>query len=315
MFPYSIKFILNCLKIIGFINLNDFKHTWQNQLMKVYCFLFHCFYMTMLSAHLIGIITRSFQYLPEFYDRLLDNVTMSWIYIECWTFRVNMKSFENLMDYMTNNFSAADESLSLESHKSAIFFFRFLVVFGLLALVTVVVETQSSLSSAETVRLGEIYKRSRPERRLPTIYWIPFVDDSESPAYEILFVTIVYIVFNILMMGLVCTSVIPMIVKYQIGQYDILCKYLEMLGHTHLSPEGDRIYYTNIETNSYVRSDVAVQLEEQVVDYDRYFCRQLILFHHKLIDFQTRVSFLRGLYTLKGFYLPYPFVGSPSLLL
>uniref|UniRef100_A0A8D9E892 Odorant receptor n=1 Tax=Cacopsylla melanoneura TaxID=428564 RepID=A0A8D9E892_9HEMI len=47
-------------------------------------------------------------------------------------------------------------------------------------------------------------------------------------------------------------SFIPIIAIHVEGQFQILCKHLELMGHPHRNPEGKQIFYTDFETDQYV---------------------------------------------------------------
>ncbi|KAL1462901.1 hypothetical protein WDU94_014704 [Cyamophila willieti] len=82
------------------------------------------------------------------------------------------------------------------SHARALLILRVIFVLSAITLSFSIIETYFPVSKEEIELLRYIYKRSRPERRLQTNFWIPFLDDSESPTYEIIF----YVEFYLILM-------------------------------------------------------------------------------------------------------------------
>lgn len=74
-FPYSTKFILDLLEKIGFMSSYEFKKKWHNDLMKIYCTLFHIFMIICIISYNLSVTTRSIRYLPEFYQRLMEHIS------------------------------------------------------------------------------------------------------------------------------------------------------------------------------------------------------------------------------------------------
>ncbi|KAL1451082.1 hypothetical protein WDU94_003376 [Cyamophila willieti] len=75
----------------------------------------------------------------------------------------------------------------------------------------------------------------------------------------------VYMFFVFIFCYVASVSFVPIAVIHIQGQFQILCKHLEMVGHPHKNSEGKNIFYTNFETNQYVLvSDV---LREGNSDY------------------------------------------------
>ncbi|KAL1450986.1 hypothetical protein WDU94_003288 [Cyamophila willieti] len=158
-----------------------------------------------------------------------------------------------------------------------------------------IVETYFPVSDQEIELLRYIYKRARPERRLQTNFWIPFLDDSESPTYEIIFYFEFYLILLIILAATVSISGIPLLVIYLGGQYDILYHHVKLIGRTHKDQFGDVIYYTNFETGSFLKLKPRSQWKVNQDVYNQYYCHQVIKFHQKLIGFQDK---------LRRFYSP-----------
>lgn len=122
----------------------------------------------------------------------------------------------------------------------------------LIALSGSILETMLSVSETELEIRHSVYRTKHPERRLPYNVRVPFIDETETWWFEILYATSVYITFFYWTWSTLVLCLIPIIVIHVRGQYDILCKYVAMIGCEHRDSEGYRIYYTSIEDNQYL---------------------------------------------------------------
>ncbi|KAL1454362.1 hypothetical protein WDU94_010631 [Cyamophila willieti] len=165
----------------------------------------------------------------------------------------------------------------------------FVLVSASIILSCSIVETYFPVSDQEIELLRYIYKRARPERRLQTNFWIPFLDDSESPTYEIIFYFEFYLIILIILAATVSISGIPLLVIYLRGQYEILYHHVKLIGRTHKDQFGDVIYYTNFETGSFLKLKARSQWKVNQDVYNQYYCHQVIKFHQKLIGFQDKL--------------------------
>uniref|UniRef100_A0A8D9AD41 Odorant receptor n=1 Tax=Cacopsylla melanoneura TaxID=428564 RepID=A0A8D9AD41_9HEMI len=289
-FPYSLKFFVKFGQVIGFLSRYEFKKKWQNQLMRIYCFVFNLIAVTALISHLLSTATRSIRYLPEFCQRLFEDLAFYLFWGECVFYKVTLNRFDKLMNFMHQHFSTANMQIVQSSHARAMFFLRLVFILTVASLSFSIIETYFPVSDEETELLRYIYKRARPERRLQTNFWIPFLDDSESPTYEIMFYLEFYLIFLIAVSSTVSFAAIPMLVTYMEGQYEILYLHVKMIGSVHRDHYGDVIYYTNFETGSTFKLNPRSDWKINQVVYDRYYCHQVIKFHRKLLRFQDKVS-------------------------
>uniref|UniRef100_A0A8D8Z5Q0 Uncharacterized protein n=1 Tax=Cacopsylla melanoneura TaxID=428564 RepID=A0A8D8Z5Q0_9HEMI len=100
-----------------------------------------------------------------------------------------------------------------------------------------------------------------------------------------------------------------MIMIHVEGQIKILCNYIEMLGCPHKDSEGNRIFYKQFETNSYVlvssilnkhpstscKTTQEVKLLNRINlrmmrAYEQDYFKQLVRFHQKVLTFIEQVS-------------------------
>ncbi|KAL1457063.1 hypothetical protein WDU94_001736 [Cyamophila willieti] len=96
---------------------------------------------------------------------------------------------------MQGRFSQANRAVVQAAVWNECGYFCAVVVIGTFTVCGSIIETYFSVSKEEIEHLRYIYKRSHPERRLQTNFWVPFVDDSESYYYEVIFHVEFYLIF------------------------------------------------------------------------------------------------------------------------
>ncbi|KAL1456116.1 hypothetical protein WDU94_000868 [Cyamophila willieti] len=96
-----------------------------------------------------------------------------------------------------------------------------------------------------------VYRTKHSERRLPFDVRFPFIDETESWAYEILFVYHLYILTYFSVCAASILNIMPVPMIHLRGQYEILCKYINLIGEEHRDAAGNAIYYKNIKENHY----------------------------------------------------------------
>lgn len=135
------------------MSLYELKKSWQNQCMRIYCFSFHVLAILALLSHFLSTTTRSIRYLPEFYERLMEDLVFLLVYIESFIFKLSLTSFQEIMSYMLAIFSCADGRIAFKCNAKAVSFFRLFIVFVTLALSGSIVETYVPISEEEKERL------------------------------------------------------------------------------------------------------------------------------------------------------------------
>ncbi|KAI5752863.1 hypothetical protein M8J77_021237 [Diaphorina citri] len=143
-----------------------------------------------------------------------------------------------------------------------------------------------------------VYRTKHPERRQQYNIRIPFIDETESWAYEIIYLFETYLNVMFICLYSVYVTLFPVIITHFCAQYEILCKYLVMLGEEHRDSDGNVIFYSNIERNEFSikmykslkqnRTALKKELVKQE-DYEINYLRQIINFHQKLLGFQDEL--------------------------
>lgn len=162
------------------------------------------------------------------------------------------------------------------------------------ALVGALLQAMIPLSDEElAIRRRSYPTKQHPERRHPAGYGFPFIDESESWAFEIIFFLWVH---NASMLACITTSnfcVIPIAFIHIKGQYEILVKFIENLGKQQFTNEAGReIFYTNIVTNEFCFVPVndkqgrkfdkkTLELRQKYIE-QQYF-KQIVQFHQKML--------------------------------
>lgn len=297
--PHYIHVLCKFLEIIGYLNEFRFKRNWLNLLKKIYFIWFHCIHTTALISQLISTCTRSIRYVPEFLSRLLESFALYLFYLECLFILFQFKQLQGLMKFIENSFSTADECVLKRCNQRARKMVTTFLILSAVGLSGSFLETYFPLSQKEMDLVRYVYKRKYPERRFQTNFWIPFVDDSEFWCYEIIIHFELYWTITTWLMALTSVCYIPMFANYIEGQYIILRKYIEKIGHIHRDKKGHRIFYTNIIKKKvmYVGADNELRhrfkfksMQEIEDIYQQNYCRQIIQFHQMIIRFQEQAS-------------------------
>uniref|UniRef100_A0A8D8W4G3 Uncharacterized protein n=1 Tax=Cacopsylla melanoneura TaxID=428564 RepID=A0A8D8W4G3_9HEMI len=95
-FPYSIKFICALLALIGCRSDYKFKRAWQNRMARFYCHFYTVTSVVALLAHILGTTTRAVRELPEFLQRLLEDLAFTLFLVDCLLFKYNFKVNDNI---------------------------------------------------------------------------------------------------------------------------------------------------------------------------------------------------------------------------
>ncbi|KAI5725880.1 hypothetical protein M8J77_021186 [Diaphorina citri] len=250
-YPHAINTLCKLFDYIGYTN----RHT-SSRLHKVktiYSVCFHCLYITYLVSHFISTVTQSIRYLPEFLQRLVEDLAINSFYWECTFYLINYAEIQTLVHRMEKSFSTANQRTVESANRKATLTVVTFTILGTVALSGSILETYFPVSQQELDLLGYIYNRKFPQRRLVSTFWIPFIDESEACYYQVLYVVELYLLFYLLAMIVVSMSTIPLFIFYIESQYAILGEFIEKIGHIHRDAQGNRIVYTDIVRNESVR--------------------------------------------------------------
>uniref|UniRef100_A0A8D8QG25 Odorant receptor n=1 Tax=Cacopsylla melanoneura TaxID=428564 RepID=A0A8D8QG25_9HEMI len=191
------------------------------------------------------------------------------------------------MTFMANHFSQANRNVIQWCHLvDRTYFYGLLAVTALTYCGSIIVCYFPS-SAEETELMRYIYKRSHPERQFQTSFWFPFIDDSESYYYEVIFYAQFFLIYLQVFIGNTAMSAIPCLIVHLIGQYKILCEFIEKFGREE-NPNGFYIYYTDLKNNRFIVRNKPLTGKSKE-KYERSFCRQVIRYHQELLQFQKKV--------------------------
>ncbi|KAI5700682.1 hypothetical protein M8J75_001969 [Diaphorina citri] len=285
VYPQPLKKLCFYLEFIGYVNFNRFQKPWQNKCMTIYCNTMHILGLIAIASHLISTITRARRYMPEFFQRLFEDLGFNLYYMECLIFKWNYERLNNLMTCMENKFSTVNSNVVREcQRKEKCIFYGFLVL-AACTMGATMIEACLPLSQKELDILAFVYQRKNPERKLPSNFWIPYIDDSVSWYYEILFLCQFYMGYLIVIMATVTMTTIPLIVTHLEGQYIILCQNI-----MDISRPGPNDYVINkLEKNKPNKLKRLRQIVTQRKLYQQRYCRLLVQFHQKLLRFQDEM--------------------------
>lgn len=288
-YPHLIGVLYNILEFIGHTNKIRFKSRWMNKAKHWYQVWFHLVAAIVLSSHLLSTCTRSIRYVPEFFQRLVEDLAFNLFYIDCLMYLFNYDKLQALVKFLETSFSMANKQVMQNCHYKAKVTIIVFILVGAFSMYGPFVETYFQISDKELEILRYVYQRKYPERRLQTNFWIPFIDDSESWYYEAIFIFQFYLFFMLVALASCSTCLIQLLVIYIEGQYSILSEYIEKIGTVHRDSRGNVIFYRDIIKNKiiYVNRKNYVRYKHE---YEKDYCRQIVQFHQMLIRFQQQVN-------------------------
>lgn len=297
----TVKFLFIWLEKFGAINFHRFPTPRDDKIQNVFVFFNTIVFLVYLLFHLTNTLTRAIRYRPEFIQTLLEDWVTFFLMFGILQFRLRYRQLNQLADIMENSFSKAYPKISnrcaQKSRKVLTIFFG--VVFT--AVCVSFIETVLPMSESELAIRRHVYQTRYPERRLPYNLCVPGLDDTEPGVYATLYLLSAYVMFNYLFWVCLSVSTMPIMAIHIRGQYEILSKFVEMIGSEHRDKRGYRIYYTSIERNEYFikmytretlgRKNTRTLKDRMEITYEREFLRQIIDFHRKLLSFRSKVSY------------------------
>uniref|UniRef100_A0A8D9B3T3 Uncharacterized protein n=1 Tax=Cacopsylla melanoneura TaxID=428564 RepID=A0A8D9B3T3_9HEMI len=312
----SVKHIVTIQELFGMVNFKRSPSDRRNHLQSLYVWFQNCLLLIFTLGQSFSVITRAPRYYPEVVQTFLENFIMFIFLYVVYNLNTNHKQFYSLCK-IPDKFSKADEGIvqkyNLRNNQYCVGIF--VVMFG--ALLGSVCETILPISSGELDIRRHVYRTKHPERRHPSVIRIPFIDESESWAYGIIYLLELYCLtyFTVCLSTMICLS--PMAMIQLKGQYEILCKYIGMIGQEHKNSMGQTIFYHNIETHEYTieietpknqtrkqnKSELAREKMKRQKIYETYYLRQVIRFHHNLLAFQDKVN-IRNILSEAGDTIP-----------
>lgn len=158
-----------------------------------------------------------------------------------------------------------------------------------------VLENIFPLTEEELSMTEFIYRTENPGRNLVVHARIPFIDESKSWYYEVNFAMQIYTAFTFQPPVLVsCVLLLTIVTQLQV-QYVILSRHIEMFGKHYGDSNNNLIMCMNMEENQYSvlsKNDRSRLYNEHGVKtfYEHHHFRQVVVFHQKLIHFESKVS-------------------------
>ncbi|KAL1453679.1 hypothetical protein WDU94_009999 [Cyamophila willieti] len=298
-------YLFKTLETFGLLNLHRYKSQRRARYQTLFTFVTTHLLLFYVICQCFNVFTRAIRYFPEFVQELLDNTLMGVLLFMMYRFQSIHREMEALCDCVDKSFSTADVQVIRQCHLQTN-----VIVVGILIVVFLgfsgdVLELVVPLSDSErNIRLN-IYGESYLKRHLPYIIRVPWINENNSPAYEILFGLEMHIFVLGTVLASLSISFIPIITIHIQSQYKILCKYIRMIGQEHKDELGYRIFYTEIERNQYTiklyspdtrgtnLTRITTELEEARKQkmYEQNYLRQIAKFHQKLLAFQDQVCF------------------------
>ncbi|KAL1456347.1 hypothetical protein WDU94_001084 [Cyamophila willieti] len=297
----TVSYICTLFERFGMINFHQYGSKWRHNVQKVYTYGLFWLFVVRGSCQCYNVVTRATRYLPELIQVLLEMTILAFIIYIAYFFQKGHEQLTFLSHFMDNVFSKADRSIIQKCHRySNMACLAFFAAVSL-AVVGSFLETFIPLSKSELDIRRKVYRTKYPERRLPYNMRIPFVDESESWAYETIYVIDMIVMFYFIWWVSLSVSLVPVMIIHVKGQYEILCKYICIVGKPHADSYGNNIFYSNIVRNEcYIKLYTAPRGKKKLISrterllrrkkYEQNYLRQIIEFHKHLVTFQKKVS-------------------------
>ncbi|KAL1459305.1 hypothetical protein WDU94_011301 [Cyamophila willieti] len=304
---HSIKYFLMVFEKFGVVNFHRFQSETMNRFQTVYVAFTKILTLCFAVSHSYNVITCATRYYPEFIQVTIENCLIWYFLNIVFYIQQNHHEMYSLYEHM-DTFSKADRQVIRQCDRQAKH--TCLSVFSIICIgiLGVILEPLTAISQSELDIRRNVYRTKHPERRLPANIKIPLMDESESWAYEVLFLHQFYIIMIYGACTTLFISIIPVVMIHVKGQYEILCKYIKLIGQEHRNSLGNTIFYHNIEAHAYTiekksrtRTHNKLELAKERLRrriifkiYEADYLRQVIRFHHKLMAFQDKVNNIRS---------------------
>ncbi|KAL1457553.1 hypothetical protein WDU94_007768 [Cyamophila willieti] len=303
----SPRFCLTAIETFGLINNHRFESQRRARLQTMYTFVNTRLLLVYVICQGLSVVTRAIRYYPEFIQCLLDHTIMWCLMFIMYYFQSIHREMFAFATFLDALFSKADAQVTQKCHRqSRMTFLTILTLVGI-GFSASGLETVLPISADELDIRRQVYRTTRPERRLPFNIKVPFLDESESPTYEILFALELYLIVLSTVLASSNISVFILAIIHIRAQYEILCKYIVKVGHEHRDELGYRIFYTNIERNecniqqlysptmrrNRGNKRMLMKIERlKWIHYEKTYMRQIVKFHQKLLTTQDEVGTL-----------------------
>ncbi|KAL1460540.1 hypothetical protein WDU94_012517 [Cyamophila willieti] len=308
----SVRFVPHYLQKLGLLNIRkeDQVAPWKRNLHKMFVIVQYTVIITGLLSHLLSTVTRSVRFSAELVQAIFEDA-FSFLGLYLVNFiRLNHGELVSLIEFMDKFFSKADANIIGRcKYQSKMLL---IAVFAALncSVLGAFLESVLPLSENDLQIRRLVYQTKHPERRHLFNVHFPFIDESESWAFEIVLAHQVYgcILMNCLYSLTLC--ILPLILLTVQGQYEMLANYVAKIGVEHRDNIGNEIMYTNIVTDEFYAVTTYEKARKFIFDkkvfvrrqevYQQFHLKQIVQFHHKLLIFHEKVCFA-NLINLKAF--------------
>uniref|UniRef100_A0A8D8T4X9 Odorant receptor n=1 Tax=Cacopsylla melanoneura TaxID=428564 RepID=A0A8D8T4X9_9HEMI len=303
----SLRFLSRSLERIGLVNLSEERivNPRRKTLHDMFVIMQYAMISLCFGSHLLSTLTRSVRLSAEFAQAVLEDlITIISLYLVNFI-RINYDQILSLLTIVENSFSKADKKILRRcEHQCKILFFA--VVLGMTSTIFGIFLESILPVSAKVLEMRRfVYQTEHPERRHPFNVRYPFIDESKSWAFEIVFIQQVYVLVLMQCYLILTIPILPFTLFNVRSQYEMLANYIVKIGDTHRDEFGNEIVYTNIETNEYcvVKTtkkskkikDKArkIYFEKMAMrrkqEYEQNYLKQIVKFHQKLLLFHEKV--------------------------
>lgn len=291
-------FCLTCYEKMGlFVPFENEKDSWKGNLKKVYVLFQHSVMWIGVFAHFFNTVSRSHRYSPELFQSIFEDFIFAPAALVIGHMSLNKENNEIFVKLTERYFSMPNGKVMQKCEHQAK-----LVFIVIACLVTVsncgsLLESLIPLSAKELEIRRLVFQTKNPKRRHPVNFRFPWVDETESWAFVIIYVFFVYWDIVFCSMLVLCVSTFPIILIHMKGQYEILSQFTEKIGRRHTDVNGVDIVYTNIETNDFYyvmpKNRGRVYDKENLIQrhqYNQRYVNQIIQFHQKLLLAHEKVN-------------------------
>lgn len=293
----SFKTIFTLFERFGVVNTHRYHLPWPETVQNLYVNFASTFFLFHILCHLFSTLTRATRYLPEFFQTILEDCIIIFLLFAVLYFRWNYRTANEIAD-IVENFSEADSKIVEKCHRLSTRYFVMFMSALFIAICGSFAESLLPITESELGIRARIYRTAHPERRLPYPLRLPFIDETVTPNYEILyFLDIFIMVYFTIWAGLIVT-VAPIVSIWVRGQYEILGEFVAKIGHPHRDADGNEILYVNIEKN--IKMNACLLRNGEILEqrkrrnlrweYERDFVGQVLRFHMKLDNFKEKVG-------------------------
>uniref|UniRef100_A0A8D9E9S9 Odorant receptor n=1 Tax=Cacopsylla melanoneura TaxID=428564 RepID=A0A8D9E9S9_9HEMI len=293
----SLRYLLQHLEKFAVFDLSE-KFKREKLIHRLVCSVHFLLMYSLIVGHLWSTITRASRHAQELIQATLEDLILISIGIAVLYFKTHSTEIIQLMTIM-ESFSRANMSILMKYNRYSKIVLLTIFCLIFCAFNGHILEALYPVADDDLKIRQIVYRTRHPERKHPFDVRIPFVDESKSWVYEIVFLLQVYTIFVLICFTTLIITVLPVIIVHMRGQYDMLATFIEKIGEKHLDSFGFQIYYTNIEINAsyYVMmekrcKDSSKQMFRRIRAYERSYLKQIIQFHQKLLMFQEKVGIL-----------------------